>query len=211
MLKHEAALPFHNIDDAGVQSVLDIKTRIQESIGWSLLNSYCEFPAIVLLCGLLFISLLKRFTGGLKRSRNRGEPYLAPLEPVTFKICFYNRLILYMRFVVYGRNKICTIQSSFMYASIQVFSYLHPLDLHHFSRTTKLLRTMVMSRSASWLWKIVFLRNLSIPPCPAYVSEPQWADILFGQSVCQVCQGSPFTFKLCLTLLWALGLWKIFE
>ncbi|RDB27364.1 hypothetical protein Hypma_004481 [Hypsizygus marmoreus] len=69
----------------------------------------------------------------------------------------------------------------------EVFGHVHPLDLYHLARSTKALRSLVMTRNSSWLWEVVFERNPAVPPCPPELSFPRWTDLLFGPMVCEKC------------------------
>ncbi|KAG8894069.1 hypothetical protein FRC00_009602, partial [Tulasnella sp. 408] len=61
-----------------------------------------------------------------------------------------------------------------------IFEHLHPLDLLHIARASKLLRSHLMSKRSITVWKTA--REAVIPPvpdCPKDQSEPQWAMLLF--------------------------------
>ncbi|KZT09619.1 uncharacterized protein LAESUDRAFT_646055 [Laetiporus sulphureus 93-53] len=64
---------------------------------------------------------------------------------------------------------------------LEIFSHLRPLDLLHLARTTKALRTMLMSRSSISLWKGARELVGRLPDCPSDLSEPQYANLLFDQ------------------------------
>lgn len=72
----------------------------------------------------------------------------------------------------------------------EMFEHLHPLDLLHIARTSKLLRSHLMSKRSITVWKTA--RSAVIPPvpdCPKDQSEPQWAMLLFTHD-CTMC-GTP--------------------
>ncbi|KAL1660194.1 hypothetical protein GGF50DRAFT_106661, partial [Schizophyllum commune] len=78
----------------------------------------------------------------------------------------------------------------------EVLSHLHPLDLLHLCRTTKLLRSMLLNRSAAFLWRRCMAnvpyhpRNPGVPdvpPKPDDLNEPQWANLLYGKVGCYRC------------------------
>ncbi|RDB27245.1 hypothetical protein Hypma_004530 [Hypsizygus marmoreus] len=69
----------------------------------------------------------------------------------------------------------------------EVFTHLHPLDLHHLARTTKAIRSLIMTRASSWLWELVFEQNAEVPPCPPELSFPRWTNLLFGPTICEKC------------------------
>ncbi|KAG8952217.1 hypothetical protein FRC04_004924 [Tulasnella sp. 424] len=72
----------------------------------------------------------------------------------------------------------------------ETFGHLHPLDLLHLARTSKMLRSHLMSKRSISIW--ITAREAVIPPvpeCPKDQSEPQWAMLLFTHD-CTIC-GSP--------------------
>ena len=64
---------------------------------------------------------------------------------------------------------------------------LEPVDLLSLIRCTKMLRRTLMSRKAAVIWKRA-AKTLPLPPpeCPADMSEPAWANLIFGDPKCQV-------------------------
>ncbi|KAG8973475.1 hypothetical protein FRC05_008749 [Tulasnella sp. 425] len=72
----------------------------------------------------------------------------------------------------------------------EIFGHVHPLDLLSLARTTKVLRSHLMSKRSISVWKTA--REAVIPPvpeCPKDQSEPQWAKLLFTHD-CTMC-GAP--------------------
>lgn len=62
----------------------------------------------------------------------------------------------------------------------QVACYMSPEDLLHLSRTSLGLRELLMSKSSKRVWEAA--RTVQgIPQCPSDLSEPQYADMLFGK------------------------------
>ncbi|KAG8952214.1 hypothetical protein FRC04_004921 [Tulasnella sp. 424] len=62
----------------------------------------------------------------------------------------------------------------------EVFGHLHPSDLLNLARTSKMLRSHLMSKRSVSVWKTA--REAIMPPvpeCPKDQSEPQWAALLF--------------------------------
>jgi hypothetical protein len=62
------------------------------------------------------------------------------------------------------------------------------MDLVNLARTSKSLRRVLMSRKSMSVWMVV-RRNAGIVPVPdppEDMSEPAWALLLFGPSVCSV-------------------------
>lgn len=62
------------------------------------------------------------------------------------------------------------------------------MDLVNIARTNKALRQLLMSRKSMWVW-IVARKNagaVMVPGPPEDMSEPAWALLLFGPSVCWV-------------------------
>ncbi|KAF8881929.1 hypothetical protein CPB84DRAFT_1791318 [Gymnopilus junonius] len=68
----------------------------------------------------------------------------------------------------------------------EIFGRLEPVDLLHLARTTKDLRALLMNRSASSIWKAARANIPGLPECPQDLSEPQYADLLFGKN-CEIC------------------------
>lgn len=62
---------------------------------------------------------------------------------------------------------------------IQIFGHLLPLDVLRLARTTKQFRHMLMHRSSLSIW-IAARKNVpDLPDCPPYLSEPQFANLVF--------------------------------
>ena len=75
----------------------------------------------------------------------------------------------------------------------QIFGHLKPLDLLHLARTTKDLRAILMNRSSISIWKHSRSQLDGLPDCPDDLSEPQYAEYLFGKA----CTVSPvYNFSL---------------
>ncbi|KAI0327467.1 hypothetical protein GY45DRAFT_1308667 [Cubamyces sp. BRFM 1775] len=71
----------------------------------------------------------------------------------------------------------------------EVASHLHPLDLLHVSRTSKYLRSIVISRKCKFLWTASLSKIDGLPPCPAGMSEPSYVALVFGH-LCMLCGAS---------------------
>ncbi|KAI0769735.1 hypothetical protein BD413DRAFT_493370 [Trametes elegans] len=69
----------------------------------------------------------------------------------------------------------------------EVFSKLSPRDLLNLSRTTKAFRQLLLSRKAMSVWLNARLAIPYSPTCPADVSEPYWANLVYGEHKCQEC------------------------
>ena len=81
----------------------------------------------------------------------------------------------------------CRINRLIEPSATQIFEFLHPIDLYSVIRSTKRLRSILLDRRASSVWKEAFKRCSDIlPPCPLDVSEPRWASMLFGPATCDV-------------------------
>lgn len=77
----------------------------------------------------------------------------------------------------------------------QIFSRLEPADLLSLARTSKNFRKTLMSRKAASIWKAARRQMLGVPTCPSDVSEPRWANLLFGGSKCQVSPPSALLLR----------------
>ena len=67
----------------------------------------------------------------------------------------------------------------------QIAGYLNPTDLLNMARSSQSLRNLFMSKDSKSAWRRV-RENLELPDCPDDLSEPQYADLLFGKG-CYVC------------------------
>ncbi|KAG8995383.1 hypothetical protein FRB94_009174 [Tulasnella sp. JGI-2019a] len=69
----------------------------------------------------------------------------------------------------------------------EIFRWLEPLDLLQLARTTRTLRSHLMSKVSSSLWKSTRENVIGgTPECPEYMSEPAFARLLF-MNECFVC------------------------
>jgi hypothetical protein len=70
---------------------------------------------------------------------------------------------------------------------IQIFRFLAPVDLLSLARSSKSLRETLMTRNAVTVWKAAArYRVANVPRCPEDMSEPAWANLIFGRSKCHV-------------------------
>jgi hypothetical protein len=67
----------------------------------------------------------------------------------------------------------------------QIAKYLHPRDLLHVARTSKILRAVLMTKNACHIWTVSFRNLEGLPECPDFMSGPQYAAFLF-ELVCSV-------------------------
>ncbi|KAJ3887526.1 hypothetical protein GG344DRAFT_55560, partial [Lentinula edodes] len=82
----------------------------------------------------------------------------------------------------------------------KIFCYLYPRDLLHLSRTSKDLRSILMSKATESIWRISRLNVAGgLPPLPNDLNEPQYAHLMFD-SYCHVCN-KPWH---CDNILWRL-------
>ena len=82
--------------------------------------------------------------------------------------------------------------------SKQITSHLHPLDLVHLSFTNKLMRLVICNRSVRSVWKASLAAVPSLPECPLWMSEPQYANLVFGKA----CTVSMTSLQLSTTLIY---------
>ncbi|KIM48829.1 hypothetical protein M413DRAFT_438003 [Hebeloma cylindrosporum] len=68
-----------------------------------------------------------------------------------------------------------------------VLEHCHPIDLHHFSQTSKFNRAIVMNRKAAGVWQTAFDRHPDLPNPPPGITGAHWAFMLFGPGICQEC------------------------
>ncbi|KAK7045391.1 hypothetical protein VNI00_007642 [Paramarasmius palmivorus] len=78
---------------------------------------------------------------------------------------------------------------------LEIFTHLHPKDLLNLARTSKDLRSVLLSKTSAQVWRAV-LRNARLPPLPKDLSEPEYASLAFD-TWCNVCGGGN-----CETISW---------
>ncbi|KAI0675149.1 hypothetical protein C8Q78DRAFT_1010751 [Trametes maxima] len=62
---------------------------------------------------------------------------------------------------------------------IEIFSRMHPRDLLNLARTSKDFRAFLMSRQSASFWRAARQQVHDLPECPQFLSEPQYANLLF--------------------------------
>ncbi|KAI0753868.1 hypothetical protein C8Q74DRAFT_344960 [Fomes fomentarius] len=77
---------------------------------------------------------------------------------------------------------------------LKVYSYLDPRDLLVLARTCKRFRAFFLHRSNEPLWRAAGENVGNLPPCPPFMSEPAFLNLLFS-TYCQNCGRS--------------GVWKV--
>lgn len=68
---------------------------------------------------------------------------------------------------------------------MQIFSELEPSDLLRLSRTSKDIRSFLMSKNSAIIWKAARKNVEGFPDCPEDLNEPQFANLAFS-SHCHV-------------------------
>ncbi|KAI0645556.1 hypothetical protein C8Q79DRAFT_910119 [Trametes meyenii] len=81
---------------------------------------------------------------------------------------------------------------------IEIFSLMHPRDLLNLARTSKEFRAFLMSRNSAPFWKAARQQVEGLPECPPFLSEPQYANLLFFP-YCHSCLKSNMQ-----TIIWEL-------
>ncbi|KZV66912.1 hypothetical protein PENSPDRAFT_612100 [Peniophora sp. CONT] len=69
----------------------------------------------------------------------------------------------------------------------EIFSHLPPADLVALTRVAKGFRHILLTREARHLWRGSFDFIPDAPVCPDDISEPVWANLLFGGAYCHSC------------------------
>ncbi|KAK0463460.1 uncharacterized protein EV420DRAFT_1638396 [Desarmillaria tabescens] len=67
----------------------------------------------------------------------------------------------------------------------EIYAHLHPLDLLHLARSTKAFRTILMSKSSLFVWKVARISESLPDPRPGF-SEPVWVNLLY-EAICHIC------------------------
>ncbi|KAG8700055.1 hypothetical protein FRC09_006200 [Ceratobasidium sp. 395] len=70
----------------------------------------------------------------------------------------------------------------------QIVPHLYPEDVIYLAQVNKSIRKLLMSRSASAMWRAC-IENNGLPSCPSGLSEPKYVSLLF-RSICSSC-GEP--------------------
>ncbi|KAE9402066.1 hypothetical protein BT96DRAFT_1017879 [Gymnopus androsaceus JB14] len=63
----------------------------------------------------------------------------------------------------------------------EIFGYLNNCDLLNLARTSRDLRGVLMSKSSELIWRTARSNMEGLPPPPKGLSEPHYADLLFGK------------------------------
>ncbi|KDQ61922.1 hypothetical protein JAAARDRAFT_31411 [Jaapia argillacea MUCL 33604] len=70
----------------------------------------------------------------------------------------------------------------------EIFTHLSPKDLLTLSRTSHILRSTLLSKNATTVWKRSLANMPGSPPaCPKDISEARWAELLYGATNCHIC------------------------
>ncbi|KAI0665522.1 hypothetical protein C8Q78DRAFT_555970 [Trametes maxima] len=69
----------------------------------------------------------------------------------------------------------------------EIFSHLTSRDLLMLSRTTKAFRALLHDRRSMTVWMAARHGTPGAPDCPDDVSEPFWANLVFGETKCEHC------------------------
>jgi len=75
---------------------------------------------------------------------------------------------------------------------LQIFGHLNPFDLIRLARTTKQFRRVLMHRSSISVWKNARENVPNMPDCPAYWTEPYYANLAFDPH----CHVSLLSFRI---------------
>ncbi|KAH7886299.1 hypothetical protein F5I97DRAFT_2027864 [Phlebopus sp. FC_14] len=68
----------------------------------------------------------------------------------------------------------------------EIFGHLNPLDVLRLTRTTKQFRSVLMHPSSRSVWIAARSNVPDLPGCPSYMSEPQFANLVFDTH-CHEC------------------------
>ncbi|KAL1714050.1 hypothetical protein EV715DRAFT_210358 [Schizophyllum commune] len=85
------------------------------------------------------------------------------------------------------RGRLAALQDIPMDILWEIFGHLHPADLLHVARTTKLYRSVLMNRSAIGMWKDSYASAADeLPPLPEDMTIPQFVSLCFDR-ICYYC------------------------
>ncbi|EUC67462.1 F-box protein [Rhizoctonia solani AG-3 Rhs1AP] len=68
----------------------------------------------------------------------------------------------------------------------EIASFLGPKDILSLARVNKLLRNLLMQRSAKHIWRAAESTMDGLPPCPRHLTNPQYAALVFSKE-CSSC------------------------
>lgn len=68
----------------------------------------------------------------------------------------------------------------------EIFRSMHPRDLLHVSRTTKVLRAVLMNKSSIWIWKDSYAAASDLPPIAEGMTVPQFVSLAYDR-ICHFC------------------------
>ena len=114
----------------------------------------------------------------IRQSKQIATPFyrLLGLHEQTLRLRIY-RSTFSWRFVslvpVSWPSKLLTFDPS------QIAPHLYPLDVIHLSRTSKPLRSLLMSKNSRPIWTTALSNVVDLPPCPTDMSEPLYAALVF--------------------------------
>ena len=96
-----------------------------------------------------------------------------------------NRFLMLPTDVLYGVRLFVPCSDSSL-PFVQIFEWLHPVDLYHLMQSTRTFRGVILNQTYRGVWKSAFRLYDDLPTCPEDVSEPQWSSLLFGPDTCDV-------------------------
>lgn len=73
----------------------------------------------------------------------------------------------------------------------QAAPYMNPLGMHNLARLCRPMRTALMKKESRPIWREMFEKNPSYPPCPRHIIEPHHATMIAGRE-CSVSPGLPW-------------------
>ncbi|EIW52770.1 uncharacterized protein TRAVEDRAFT_53209 [Trametes versicolor FP-101664 SS1] len=81
-------------------------------------------------------------------------------------------------------------------AQVSVFllaaPYMNPLGMHNLARLCRPMRTALMKKESRPIWREMFEKNPSYPPCPRHIIEPHHATMIAGRE-CSACGEIPYS------------------
>ncbi|KAJ3836175.1 hypothetical protein F5878DRAFT_625885 [Lentinula raphanica] len=88
------------------------------------------------------------------------------------------------------KSKLSLLPSLNLDILLEIFSHLSPIDLLHLARTTKDLRSLLMRKNTTTIWKLAFKQvPEGMPECPQDMSYPAWTHLAF-EPICHNCYTS---------------------
>ncbi|KAL1728435.1 hypothetical protein EV714DRAFT_215176 [Schizophyllum commune] len=108
--------------------------------------------------------------------KKRSRKYPAQRQPTTAAVAPPTKA----RVVANGKLKLLVeMPLDILY---EIFGHLDPQSLLHVSYTSKALRAILITRNSRSVWRKCISADPDFPPKPDNLNEPQWTEVLLGNT-----------------------------